>query len=330
MTLINYLTACYQVIKELHRQQQFNNTFLTAYLQELEEKYQGKFSEEQRFKIEKYYGRLIAPILCGTYKLLYGEKLSEAERKRATLFGILTPMGDDLFDVHDLPIDNIKKLTFEPARYHATLFAENVVQEIQTYLLAEVPNKDAYLHASKDVLDLQVATAAQTSPTISYDVLKDITFRKGAVSVIIYHQILSKAADKEMLAVLEEIGGLYQLGNDLFDVYKDTRDRIFTIPNMCKDFHGLKKDFLTKVRKQNQLIAALPYRNNLKQIFSIIINSINARSLVAIEEWIQFYAKQGTERNLDSFTRKELIIDMEKPRLFIKALYYTWKLPRMK
>jgi hypothetical protein len=78
------------------------------------------------------------------------------------------------------------------------------------------------------------------------------------------------------------------------------------------------------------LIAALPYRNNLKQIFSIIINSINARSLVAIEEWIQFYAKHGTERNLDSYTRKELIIDMEKPRLFIKALYYTWKLPRMK
>jgi hypothetical protein len=261
--------------------------------------------------------------------MLYGKTLSLEERKRATLFGILTPIGDDLFDVHQLPIEKITKLTFEPEQYNATLFAEHVVKEIETILLKEVPNKNIYIKAFQDVLDLQEATVAQTSPDIDNEILKIITYKKGAVSVIIYHQILSDVADDSMIKVLEEVGGLYQLGNDLFDVYKDTRDGIYTIPNTCKDFLALRNTFINKVKKMNQLISKLPYDKNQKEKFSIIINSINARSLVAIDEWIKFYAKHGSYVDLKSFERKALIIDMEKPILFLKWLYMTWRLPKM-
>ena len=329
MNFLNYFTAGFQVVKELRKQRRFNQAFLVHYLSELENKYQGSFSKEQLFKINQYYGLLIGPILCGSYKMLYGQAFGEEERKRATLFGILTPLGDDLFDVHHLPIEKISALTFEPEQYQAKLFAENVVKEIQSALLYEVPHKEAYIKASKDVLDLQVATIAQTSSDMEKDELLQITYRKGAVSVIIYHQILSTAADEQMMKVLEEVGGLYQLGNDLFDVFKDTRDGIYTIPNTCKDFSTLKSSFLDKVMYMNRLIQSLPYEKNRKEKFSIIINSINARSLVAIEEWIAFQRKHGREADLRSFERKTLIIDMEKPRLFIKWLFYTWKLPRI-
>jgi hypothetical protein len=329
MNFLNYFKAGFQVVKELRKQQKFNQGFLVDYLSELENKYQGNFSEEQLFKINQYYGLLIGPILCGSYKMLYGQAFSVEERKRATLFGILTPLGDDLFDVHHLPIEKISALTFEPEQYQAKLFAENVVKEIQSALLHEVPHKEAYIKASKDVLDLQVATTAQTSPEIEKNHLLEITYRKGAVSVIIYHQILSTAAAEQMLKVLEEVGGLYQLGNDLFDVYKDTRDGIYTIPNTCKDFKELKTVFVSKVKYMNELINALPYSNNRKEKFKIIMNSINARSMVAIDEWIAFQKKYGANVNLKSFERKVLIIDMERPSLFIKWLYYMWKLPRL-
>jgi hypothetical protein len=329
MNFLNYFTAGFQVVKELRNQQKFNQDFLIDYLSELENKYQGNFSEEQRFKINKYYGLLIGPILCCSYKMLYDQAFNDEERKRATLFGILTPLGDDLFDVHHLPIEKISALTFEPEQYQAKLFAENVVKEIQSALLHEVPHKEEYIKASKDVLDLQVATTAQTSPDIEKNQLLEITYRKGAVSVIICHQILSTAADEQMLKVLEEVGGLYQLGNDLFDVYKDTRDRIYTIPNTCKDFKELKTVFVSKVKYMNGLINALPYSNNRKEKFKIIMNSFNARSMVAIDEWIAFQMKYGANVNLKSFERKALIIDMERPSLFIKWLYYMWKLPRL-
>lgn len=330
MNLLNYFKACFQVVKELQKQQQFNKSFLSDYLLELEKRYQGKFSDEQRFKIEKYYGLLIGPILCGTYKMLYGSEFTEEERKRATLFGILTPLGDDLFDVYHLAIEKITNLTFDPSNYDARIFAEQVVKEIQTFLLETVPNKTAYIAASKDVLNLQVATAEQTKPTIEYQLLEEITFKKGAVSVIIYHQILNEAADHGMIEVLNEVGGLYQLGNDLFDVYKDSRDGIYTIPNTCKNFNTLRASFIEKVKKMNRLISALPYNQTRKDKFSIILNSINARSLVAIDEWISFQEKNGMNVDYKMFKRKDLIIDMEKPRLFVKWLYYTWRLPRIK
>ena len=314
MNVFNYFTAFFRVVKELQKQQQFNKSFLSDYLLELEKRYQGQFSDEQRFKIEKYYGLLIGPILCGTYKMLYGSKFTEEERKRATLFGILTPLGDDLFDVYHLPIEKITNLTFDPANYDARIFAEQVVKEIQTFLLENVPNKTAYIAASKDVLDLQVATAEQTKPTIEYQLLEEITFKKGAVSVIIYHQILKEAADRQMIEVLNEVGGLYQLGNDLFDIYKDSRDEIYTIPNTCKNFNTLRASFIEKVKKMNRLISALPYEQNRKDKFSIIINSINARSLVAIDDWISFQEKNGKDVDFKKFKRKDLIIDMEKPR----------------
>ena len=79
----------------------------------------------------------------------------------------------------------------------------------------------------------------------------------------------------------------------------------------------------------NGLINALPYSNNRKEKFKIIMNSINARSMVAIDEWIAFQKKYGANVNLKSFERKALIIDMERPNLFIKWLYYMWKLPRL-
>jgi hypothetical protein len=74
--------------------------------------------------------------------------------------------------------------------------------------------------------------------------MRRITYTKGAVSVIIYHQCLDEAADKQMLEVLFLIGSLYQLGNDLFDLYKDVRDNIYTLVNTCKDYNLFKKEFI--------------------------------------------------------------------------------------
>ncbi|HYJ64646.1 MAG TPA: hypothetical protein VEV62_12940, partial [Parafilimonas sp.] len=140
---------------------------MIPYLDELEKKYNGKFQPEQRGKILKYYGLFITSFLCSSYKRLYGKALSDEERKRATLFGILTPVGDDLFDIDKLDGKNIQQITFHPETYNATTFSSNVAKEIQIFLLKTVPHKEAYIKASKDVLDIQVETIKQTNPAIS-------------------------------------------------------------------------------------------------------------------------------------------------------------------
>src|SRR4051794_11773627 len=108
MNFFRYINIARKVYGEIQVQKQFNKTFLIPYLDELEEKYNGKFQPEQRNKILKYYGLFITSFLCSSYKRLYGKKLSDDERKRATLFGILTPVGDDLFDIDKLDKESIR------------------------------------------------------------------------------------------------------------------------------------------------------------------------------------------------------------------------------
>ncbi|HEX5154923.1 MAG TPA: hypothetical protein VFW07_25935 [Parafilimonas sp.] len=326
MNFFRYINIARKVYSEIKVQKQFNKTFLIPYLDELEQKYGGKFQPEQRGKILDYYGMFITSFLCSSYKRLYGKKLSDEERKRATLFGILTPVGDDLFDIDQLDNESIRQITFYPETFNATTFSSHVAKEIQTYLLNTVPHKEEYIKASKDVLDIQVETIKQTNPEIPKDEMRRITFTKGAVSVIIYHQCLDEAADAQMLEVLFLIGSLYQVGNDIFDLYKDVRDNIYTLVNTCDDYLQFKKDFIKKIRLQNEKIYALPYATRDKEDFCIVMNTINARSLVAIDQFIETQKKHKSRVDWWKLERKDMIVDMEKPGNFLRWFKYIYNI----
>jgi hypothetical protein len=82
------------------------------------------------------------------------------------------------------------------------------------------------------------------------------------------------------------------------------------------------------VKLQNQKIYALPYLKKDKEEFCIAMNTINARSLVAIE---QFIKTEKSLREIDWWTlqRKDMIVDMEKTKNILRWMYYIWKLPKL-
>jgi len=326
MNFLRYINIARKVYSEIKIQRQFNKTFLIPYLDELEKKYNGKFQAEQRGKILNYYGLFITSFLCSSYKRLYGKKLSDEERKRATLFGVLTPVGDDLFDIDKLDSESIRQITFHPETFNAKTFSSHVAKEIQTYLLSTVPHKPEYVQASKDVLDTQVETIKQTNPAIPKEEMRRISYTKGAVSVIIYHQCLDEAADTQMLEALFLIGSLYQVGNDIFDLYKDVRDNIFTLVNTCDDYVQFKKEFIERIKLQNEKIYALPYAKRDKEDFCIVMNTINARSLVAIDQFIETQKKYKNKVDWWKLERKEMIVDMEKPGNILKWFKYIYNI----
>jgi hypothetical protein len=330
MNFFRYISIANKLYREIKIQKQFNKTFLIPYLDELEKKYNGKFQPEQREKILKYYGLFITSFLCSSYKRLYGKALSDEERKRATLFGVLTPVGDDLFDIDKLDNESIQQITFHPETFNATTFSSKVAKEIQTYLLQAVPHKEEYITASKNVLDIQVETGKQINPSISKEEIKHITYIKGAVSVIIYHQCLNEAADEQMQEVLFLIGSLYQLGNDIFDLYKDVRDNIYTLINTCDDYVQFRKEFIERVKLQNKKMYALPYAKKDKEDFCMVINTINARSLVAIDQFINMQKKYNGKVDWWKLQRKDMIVDMEKSKNILKWLKYVYQLPKWK
>ena len=330
MRLFRYINISYNVYKEIKKQKQYNQTFLVPYLHELENKYGGTFGEEQKKKILNYYGLFITSFLCSSYAKLYGRTLTDAERKRATLFGILTPVGDDLFDVDKLDMESIRCITYTPESFTARTFSAHVAKEIQSFILADVPHQEAYLQAAKNVLDVQIETARQTNPAITVQELEHITYTKGAVSVIIYHQCLNEVASEQMKEALFLTGSLFQLGNDIFDLYKDVRDNIYTLVNTCSDYAAFRTSFVERVYLQNKKIMALPYAEKNKKEFCFVMNTINARAVVALDQFVKLQKKTGCKINWQQLQRKDMIVDMEKPLNFLKWLYYTYKLAEEK
>jgi hypothetical protein len=327
--LLSYLKTIKRLRKELKKQQEYIQTFLSPYLFELERKFEGKFEEEQLKKIRQYYGLFIPTILCSSYKHLYNEEYTEAERKRATLFGVLTPVGDDLFDIDKLDAAAINKITYEPHDYIAKTFSAHIAKEIQSFMLKDVPGKKEYLEAAKNVFEIQLETIKQTNPAIDDEDLERITYAKGGYSVIIYHQIMEKPASEAMWKVLFYVGSLMQFGNDLFDMFKDLRDGIATLPDRCRDYIKLRELFLSRVKECNRLIYGLPYSKYKKEEFAIAMHLIISRSMVVIDKMAGLEKRLGKPLDYKQLSRKDLVCDMEKTKNILKWLYYSYTFPKL-
>lgn len=330
MNLIRYISVLLRARKEINKQRKWNRTFLMPYMRSLEQKYNDTFPPEQENKILNYYSLFIPSILCNNYKKLYGEKLTDEERKRVSLFGILTPIGDDLFDIDKLDAESIHMITFAPGEYEARTFSSSVAKEIQHYLLQNVLHKNEYIESAKNVLEIQLETIKQTNPSVSDKEIETITYAKGGYSVIIYHQVLNTPASEQMLKVLFYIGSLMQLANDCFDISKDVNDGIFTLANRCNDYRSLKKLYFERVKETNRLIMALPYSKSKKEEFTIMMHLITARAFVAIDQLITLQDKLGAPLNCLKLERKQLVCDMQKPKNIIRWMIYAYKLPSLK
>lgn len=328
MNIYTYIKSFYHLWIDIKKQRAFNKIFLLPYMNELETKFSGQFHTGQKEKILNYYGLFIPAVLAASFKRLYEDIFTEAEMRRVTLFGILTPVGDDLFDIDKLDVERIEAITFTPEAFIAGSFSAQVAKEIQTTLLQTVPDREAYIMASKNVFEIQIETIKQTIPSISEEELKRITYAKGGFSVLIYHEVLKKASH-DMWKALFYVGSLMQLANDIFDMHKDVPDGILTLPNQCKDFRVLRELYMQRVKETNQLLLALPFREAQKKEFCIRMNFIISRGLVAIDKFIQLEKEKKTALNFSSLTRKEIICDMQKPGNILRWLKYIYLLPRI-
>jgi hypothetical protein len=165
---------------------------------------------------------------------------------------------------------------------------------------------------------------------ITDEELKRITFAKGGHSVIIYHQIMSRPASNEMWKVLFYVGSLMQFGNDLFDMFKDLRDGIVTLPDRCPDWKQLRKLYVDRVKECNRLIYALPYPQSRKEEFAVAIHLIISRGMVVIDKMMGLEKQLGKPLNYKKLTRQQLICDMEKPTNILKWLRYSYTFPKLK
>ena len=323
MHLLRLITVSRFVFKFFKVQQQYNNAFIDDFLRPFHEQYGQTIKDSALLKIKKYYC-LGIPVTCASYKKIYGKSLSDKERELATLTGIITPLIDDFTDEKTLSDEKIEALTSLPETYRCTTVEEEIVKAILCKLLDQVPNREGFLYALNRTIKAQHLSVKQMNANVTREELLHITLEKGAWSHIFFHYIINEIPTEQTIAAMDTMGGMLQMSNDIFDVYKDYKDRIKTIPNTCDDYADFEKYYGAECRKFCEMARALPYKKNDLEFFITFIAFVMARGVVALHMLKRLQNKMGGGAlPFEKLERKQLICDMEKPANALKTAWYT-------
>ncbi len=274
-------------------------------------------AEKHKKRIEFYTAQ--SAITNYWFSTLRGEKPSASEVKNALYLGAFTPIMDDLMDELNMTFENLlaQKST---DREEGVLF-HFLMKKLQPIM----QNSCAFRHFFEraHVAQNQSLRQLQKSP-LSDDELEILSQQKGGYYTLLYRALLHNKLLAHEEECIYQLGGILQLSNDIFDMYKDFHQGVQTLAIKHPDIAFLKQLFHSYLLDFKDIYWQMPYAQSCKKNAFAAIMAIVCRTQVALD----YYEKlQGKNQLLDiaAFSRKAMIADMEKPTNIWKTLVATNK-----
>lgn len=264
------------------------------------------FSSKDIQRLTKYYQLAVNLVSHNLYQLT-GNKTDDTEERSMLLLSIFMPLFDDLFDNKLLEYHQIESLVTKPESYIPTHDVDLVVKHLYLQLLDLTPHKQNFTDNLKQGMYWEQRSLKQFDKTIGEEELMQITYNKSYYSILLFCSILKHYPDDAMQKALYPISGLMQLINDLFDVWKDNQNGLYTIPNLYPDYAKIEKHFLNEVSSINQQLSALPYLQQRKSNYLIRIHALHAMGWMSLQQ-LKSVTRQ---RALSELGRKELVCDLD-------------------
>ena len=296
----------------------------TEYLDTIAIKFNGQFDQKTLEKIVKRYS-IQQHFINDSFSSLYGRNNNTKERERNLLYFIMVSVYDDFFDDKTLTLDQIDSIFYHPEKYKAVTFFEKVFIYTHTRLLNEVFDKAQYFKDFEGLHIAQKDSLEQFNPTISDETLMSITTRKGGFCLLMCRHYLDTPYLPEADATWYALGGVIQLTNDLYDIYKDMQEGIITLAVRAKQYEAIYALYHKHAQELNKTIRQLPVIFHRKNDLSIILNVIAAFGYVALDNLKRLQADNTSLPAFNILARKELIIDMEKNSNRLKLLKFTYQ-----
>ena len=310
ISLLNTLEQLYTLFARLKKQNQYMSDQLTHMVDHLQQGLQERLSTKHFPRIIKYW-QLGLNIVCNNFYTLTGKVLSAHEQERILLLSIFGPLYDDLFDDDAMTPDQIEAFSSHPEKWQPADFNEAFLRTIYLQLLQSVPAQERFRQQLLQVCKWQKASLNQRHLSITEKELYEITFQKSYHSILLYHTMLDEYPSPEVLEALYPMSGLLQLTNDAFDVYKDSRAGVYTVPNRFMEYHQLKDHFLNTAADFNRLVKVLPYPDPQKKKYTITIHSLNAMGWIALGQLEQVLKDVKDPSAVRTIGKKQLICDMD-------------------
>lgn len=310
------------VKRNLKRQKLFMSKHLTPVLHSIGELNDGSIDDEDIKKIN-LYGQAIPAVLGEAYCHLRGTKMSYNERLSLTFLGSITGLFDDLFDRKNLSPEYILDLLQHPVEKVTASQNENLLVRLYLHGLRNSDHPELIKEYSIKVYEAQISGLRQESEDLSEEELKLITFDKGGFSMPLYRCALKSDISPVDYDLLYNLGAIGQLENDIFDIFKDYNVGLRTLATTISDVAHLREIYENQINKIFDLINQTEYPGKNKKKFRHFCSMVVCSGLVCLDMFQNLAKKSGNDFQLQKYSRKQLICDMQRLSNLLKMLHYT-------
>lgn len=291
-------------------------------IRDIERVNDGSLGEKDFKKIRSYYGYAVAAVAGEGFCLLRGKPMTHRERSALTYLGAVTGLGDDFFDEKRASAEHIMQLIQDPREDLANSSFEVFAVRLWKKALGFVDDPEALIASFSEVYQAQINSIQQEDPKISDTDLRQITMFKGGSSIQFYRHAFSDPVTERERPMLFLLGGIGQLENDLFDVYKDLQDGIQTLVTREKNLDRLRKEYYMLITRFINGVNGTSYPAKGKKRFIEYSMLIMARGLVCLD-YLDLAAKKSSGKFTPaSYSRTDLVCDMGNIRNILKNLHY--------
>ncbi len=277
-------------------------------------------------KITRYYGLAVPAILGEAFCALRGEAMTDQERMASTCQGAMTGLGDDFFDRQRLSEKGLKDFIEKPEQFTGNTASERLFLDFYKTALANAPQAAEMQEQIYKVFYAQLLSKQQNSPGLSYEVIKDITMLKGAESLLYYRTAFAHSLKTGEQKMLYALGGLMQLSNDIFDVYQDHQNVVSTLVTTTTKIKELRCYYAAILQVATRAAYRSGYpKKNVRKFMDIISIGIFSRCYVCLKQLEKLEKRTKGIFELQAYSRKDLICDMDTVGNKWKSLRYLFK-----
>jgi hypothetical protein len=313
----------YTIIQNIRRQQRFIKKNLGSELATVQATKDDSLDEADFKKITGYYGLAVPAILGEALCTLRGRKMSSQERMACTYQGAFTGLFDDFFDKHQMSDELLRSFIERPAEIKAANSSERLFLQFFSKASENFCNRDLTIHYFHEVYKAQVESRKQAAPGLTRAEIKKITINKGGISVLFYRSVFTNPLTPAEENALYHMGGLMQLGNDIFDVYKDSLNHIETLMTTTGKVNDVRIIFQEMAADSFNAFYHIGYKKgNVKRFLRLISMSLCSRCYVCLDELEKKERQTGNVFLPHQYSRKDLVCDMDKPRNKWRSVIY--------
>jgi hypothetical protein len=297
-------------------------------MKSIEKKFDGVFSEKMAKEAIKRQG-IQQLYINDSFAQLHGRHTNTSEQRSNRMYFVLSGLYDDLIDQKEATVDEIDKMFLLPETYRPRNFNERVLIYAHLDLMNSVQHKPSYQQLLSDMHKVQMESLSQFNPALEQDNLLSITFKKGGYSLLMCRHYLDLPVWSSTDAIWYQLGVVIQLSNDIFDIYKDLQQGIQTFANRARSAEEVQLLYHQQVSLLRKQIGSLPVGPMVKLRFSIALSLIPALGCVAVDNLVRLQRKYKRFPLLKELPRKELIVDMERPKNLFRLLGHSFRLGRL-